>query len=127
MDHKKEFKKLVEIVKIWAKNNGTKLTNTEIASRLDIKRTYLSDLLGEPGKDVTEKHVNMFKKTFRDELLGVSPGAQTNPERALLAALLEEFSEFKAEKESITPKEAKAQIVKRASTILGGLETWLPK
>jgi transcriptional regulator with XRE-family HTH domain len=130
MDYKKEFKRLVEIIKNTAKERGEKLTNEEIAQKLGIKRTYLSDLLSVPGKDVTAKHVGMFKEVFKNELNKIAHSSldpKMNSERAMLLALLVDYSETQGEKEGLTPSEIRARIKKRADLILDGLDTWFPE
>lgn len=90
MEYKKQFIELVEQVKKNAKSEGIKLSHQEIADRLDKTRTYLSDLLSIPGKEVTKKHVNDFRLRFADELKGVfkpsPPGDLLNRERGMLKA-----------------------------------------
>lgn len=90
MDYKKELQKLVEQLKIKAKEEGIKVRNQDIAKRLSITRTYLSDLLGEPGKEVSKKHIEDFTLRFADELRGVfkpsAPNDELNRERAMVKA-----------------------------------------
>lgn len=90
MDYKKELQTLVEQLKTKAKEEGIKVSNQDIAKRMRITRTYLSDLLGEPGKEVSAKHVEGFILRFADELKGIfkpsSPNDELNRERAMVKA-----------------------------------------
>lgn len=90
MEYKKEFIQLVEMVKKNAKADGIRLRNEDIATRMDKTRTYLSDLLSVPGKQVTKKHIDDFKLRFADELKGIfkpsPPNDKLNRERAMLKA-----------------------------------------
>lgn len=90
MEYKKQFIELVNQVKKNAKAEGVKLNNQDIAARMDKTRTYLSDLLSIPGKEVTQKHINDFKLRFADELKSIfkpSPqGDLFNRERGMLKA-----------------------------------------
>lgn len=105
MKHKEEYKKLVEIVKNRAKENGKKIRNEDIATKLGISRTYLSDLIGLPGKDVTPKHIEDFKAHFREELSGAAesnkpalPGDSGNRERALIKVLMHRVAKLEADR-----------------------------
>lgn len=106
MKHKEDFKKLVETVKNRAKENGKRLLNEEIAGRLGISRTYLSDLIGVPGKDVTLKHIEDFRAHFREELTGVikpsEAGDVINRERALIKVLMHRVAKLEAERLGIS-------------------------
>jgi hypothetical protein len=88
MEYKKEFIQLVELVKKNAKEEGVRLRNEDIAIRMDKTRTYLSDLLSVPGKQVTKKHIDDFRIRFADELKGIfkpsAPDNEMNRERAML-------------------------------------------
>jgi organic radical activating enzyme len=90
MEYKKEFIQLVELVKKNAKAEGVRLRNEDIATRMDKTRTYLSDLLSTPGKQVTKKHIDDFKLRFAEELKRVfkpsAPADKLNRERAMLKA-----------------------------------------
>jgi len=102
MKNKEQLQKLVETAKINAKVGGVKLRNEDIAKRMGITRTYLSDLLGEPGKDVTSKHVEDFKAHFKDELGGIikpsGPSNELNRERALIRVLMQRVAKLESER-----------------------------
>lgn len=128
MNLKEQFRALVESVKKRAKERGDKIRNEEIASRLGITRTYLSDLLGEPGKEVSAKHVEDFKAHFREELHGamLTPkDKKITPERALVLAMLQDYAEWKAAETGQTFDQVKDGIKKKASLILSDPEDWM--
>lgn len=129
MNCKEEYRNLVERVKRAAKLKGEKLRNEDIATRLGITRTYLSDLVGVPGKEVTNKHIEDFKAHFRQELSGAyTPkiNDEMNPERALYLAMLQDYTEWKAEVTGQPFETVKAGLKKKASLILTDLHSWLP-
>lgn len=129
MDFKTELKSLVKLVKNNAKKSGEPLKNEQIATKLGISRTHLSDLLGTYG-EVTEKHIALFKEKFRQEMSEVTRqniDKRRNPERSMLLALLVDYCENEAKKEGLTTAEVRARIKQRADLISGGLEfdEWL--
>lgn len=124
MDFKSEFKNLVKIVKDVAKLAGEPLRNEDIAKRLGVSRTYLSDLLGAHG-EVTEKHIGLFKERFKSELslaIRHDSDKRADPLRAMLIAFLVDYTEKEAKREGITPSQLRARIRQRADLIQGGLE-----
>ena len=129
MDSKKELQQLVKIVKAHARAGGNALKNEEIAKKMGVTRTYLSDLLGVNGH-VTEKHVIIFKEKFKTERVAAgmpTAGDKMNPLTGLLLAFLDDYIEWKAEKEGISYKTVKGRITRKAESFLGGLESWLPE
>jgi len=101
MDFKKQLQDLVKSVKNASKQNGVTLRNEDIAKRLGVSRTYMSDLLGS-NADVTEKNIALFKERFRDELAGIvrpsEPGDQGNRERALIRVLMQRVAKLESER-----------------------------
>jgi transcriptional regulator with XRE-family HTH domain len=101
MNLKEEYNSLVKTVKNTVKERGGKITNEEMAERLNISRTYLSGLLGG-SKEVTKKHIDDFKSHYRDELAGVirpsEAGDAVNRERALIKVLLHRVAKLEAER-----------------------------
>lgn len=100
MDYKKELKKLVETVKANAKASGKKLSNEEIAQRIDKTRTYLSDLLNPDGPNVSESLIALFKQKFYYELQGATiPGKPKDPNnlvRAYVKTIVQRQADFEA-------------------------------
>jgi len=101
MNLKEEYNSLVKTVKQNIKKAGGKITNEEMAEKLNISRTYLSGLLGG-SKDVTKKHIDDFKSHYRDELEGIvkpsKPGSIVNRERALIKMLYQRLAKLEAER-----------------------------
>jgi len=101
MNLKEEYNSLVKTVKNAVKLAGGKITNEEMAERLNISRTYLSGLLGG-SKEITKKHIDDFKSHFRDELAGIirpsGPGDVVNRERALIKVLMDRVAKLEAER-----------------------------
>lgn len=64
---KEELKELVEKVKANYSKKGIKITQEEMAQRLDYGRTHVSNLLGTHGK-VTPHHIAWFQYVFKEEL-----------------------------------------------------------
>lgn len=129
MDFKKELKRLVEIVKSYSREQGRKVTNEELATRLGYTRSYFSTLLGESGK-VYKEHVDNFTAHFQKELsgaAGITAGDPMNPEKALFFAFLLDYAEWKAEKTGRSLIEVKREITKRGHQILHGFDSWLPE
>lgn len=122
MDLKEEYNLLVETVKNSAAKKGHRLTNTAISGKLKMHRTHFAGLLS--GKEqISEKHIEDFKLRFKNELLEASGKKKHNPQRAFFTAILEEVAFLSSEKRKVSQKEAKALILKRARTILDGLES----
>lgn len=104
MDFKNELQSLVKSVKEASKKNGVSLKNEDIAKRLGISRTYLSDLLGRNG-EVTEKNIILFKEKFKVELGVIKPseaGDMINRERALIKVLMHRVAKLEAERLGMT-------------------------
>lgn len=124
MDYKNELVKLVEIVKVAAKNSGQKLSRKDFAERMGFKNeTYWSQLLGEGGK-VKEDHIFKFKEKFRSELQAAGiplAGDPLNEERAMILALLADYIEQAAIREKVDSDVVEARLKKKASLILKGL------
>lgn len=127
MEHKKELKRLVELVKANAKKEGIKVRNEDIAHRLGYKtRTYLSDLLNPVGKPVTAKHIDDFRLRFADELKGVfkpsPPHDETNRERAMLKAYRLRIAKLEAIVYNKTIEECLNDLDRDTTTYLDDLE-----
>lgn len=73
MDFKKEYKKLLEIVKADLTANGLPARNEDIAATLDYSHGALRNLIGESGK-VTQKHINALKSRFPVLSDNITPG-----------------------------------------------------
>lgn len=101
MEFKKELNKLVEIVKATYRNQGSKITNEEIATRLGYNRSYFSTLTGASGK-VEKEHLENFKAHFQSELAGVikpsPPGNDLNRERALIKMLFHRVAKLESDR-----------------------------
>lgn len=129
MDFKKELQYLVKSVKEATKKNGTPLKNEDIAKRLGITRTYLSDLTGN-NAEVTEKNIILFREKFKAELAGQyipRVNDDLNPERAIMLAMIEDYIEWKAAVTGVQPEEVKKVLEKRATGALDRLHSWLPE
>lgn len=126
MEYKKQFIELVEQVKKNAKAEGIKLKHEDIAARMDKTRTYLSDLLGIPGKQVTKKHIDDFKLRFADELKGVfkpsAAGDYNNRERGMLKAYRLRIAKLEAIVYNKTLKECLDDLDRDTKTFQDDLE-----
>lgn len=126
MNIKEEYRILVKTVKDSAAKRGRKLRNEDIAKRLGYDRAYFSTLTGNTGK-VTKEHLEEFKLHFQEELFDevkAKPGDTLNPERALLLAILEDYATRISEITRIDADVVKKGVLRRATSILGGLDEW---
>ena len=78
MNLKEQYNYLVDSVQIFYKKKGEKKTKEEIASLLNLTRTYFSALLGGSA-EVKQYHIDDLKLKFKEELEGGKhpPGDET--------------------------------------------------
>lgn len=115
MDFREELNNLVFIVKRNSKRkNGKALTNEEIAGKLDITRTYLSDMLSG-AKPVAEKNIIVFKEKLKEFLVIVTP------EMAMLNVLMDELATYMTKgKSQVSKDELISTWKKKANQELNG-------
>ncbi|ASZ14539.1 hypothetical protein KTO58_01130 [Chitinophaga pendula] len=126
MNNKDTLNELVNTVKAWAKSQGQRLTVDDIAGRMHITRTYLSGLLGG-SKEVTKKHVLDFRSHFKQELLlaaGIESNDKISRERALLLALVHDYTERMALLEGVSEETVKSRIKAKSRLILDDFDSW---
>jgi transcriptional regulator with XRE-family HTH domain len=105
---------------------ATGLNQGEIAERIGYKRETLSRAKKDPNNNL----IPLLEKEFKQELAQMgrpAAGDLSNPERALLVALLRDYAALRAHVMGEEYEDVKADLRKKAKIVLDDLDSWLPE
>lgn len=91
MNHKKEYRKLVETVKTKLAEQGKPCRNEDVAKALGYNRSYFSQLLGESGV-ITDDHIKRFKLQFNSLLDNITSIGDAPTESANVLTIIDKLA-----------------------------------